>query len=250
MKALPFLTITALFAVLPFVSRADTNIAPSGTVIMGYNTSGDISTYGTNYKGNGGPLTNINDGNTSAGNSVDEFGEPGGSLGSDAFVGILFSAPINLQVNSVDYYASFFGDGGWFGKSGVGASGTDQGFGEVLTAAALIEPTLQYTTNGGASWTNLSVTDNYVGLTEGTQTPSGGNVAAPEVTFTLNAPVTGIDGLRLIGQNGGYANGGGFIGVIQFEVNAGTVPEPSTYALMLGGLALLAFALHSRSLRA
>jgi len=234
----------------PCSAFADTNIAPDGTVIMGYTASGDDSVYGTNYRGNGGPLTNLNDGNTSAGNSVDEWGEPGGSNNSDAFIGIMFSSPVTtLQLNSVDFYGSIFGDGGWWGKQATAADGTSSDFASTLISSVLVAPTLQYTTDNGATWQDLTNGNDYVTQYTGVTAPNGGNIAMPEVVFTVDSPVTDFDGIRLIGPNGGFANGG-FIAATQIELQAGAAPEPSTWALMLGGVAMLAWAIRRRALRA
>ena len=58
------------------------------------------------------------------------------------------------------------------------------------------------------------------------------------VTFNLTTPVTGVNGVRLIGTEGGTASGG-FLGVFELGVNANPIPEPSL--LSFAGLAALAF---------
>jgi hypothetical protein len=241
------LILLALVLAVPGAAWADTNIAPDGTVIMGYTTAGDDSVYGTNYRGNGGPLSNLNDGITSAGNSVDEWGQPGGSNNSDAFIGIMFSSPVtSLQLNSVDFYGSIFGDGGWWGKQATAADGSSGDFATTLISSVLVVPTLQYTTDNGVTWNDLTNSNDYVTQYTGVKAPNGGNIAMPEVVFTADFPVSDFDGIRLIGPNGGFANGG-FIAATQIELQAGAVPEPSTYAMMLGGLALLGFCVRRKT---
>ena len=70
----------------------------------------------------------------------------------------------------------------------------------------------------------------------------GFNPTAATVNFTLDTPQTGIDGIRLIGSEGGGPAGadlGGFLAVGELEVNS-QIPEPASLSLLaLAGLALL-----------
>jgi hypothetical protein len=146
------------------------------------------------------------------------------------------------------YDASFF-DGGWFGVSGVGQDGTNDNDPGVMSASALIAPALQVTyssnpTSSNAVWTTVADHNNYVDAMTGITMPAPFGLATSTAsTFTLDSAVTGITGIRLIGEVGGYSsNNGGFLGAYEFET-----PEPSTYALMLGGLAILGFCISRKA---
>lgn len=222
----------AVTVALPVAALADTNVALNsngGTAIFGYN-SGSTLTLGTPYDHAGG-AGNLNDGIVNGGGGDDTF-----PVGTNTYVGAEFTLAPLTQVNSVVLYGRNFGDGGWFGTSGVGPLGP----GSTLTAANLVAPTLQYTINGGATWVNDPLqTNDYVAQFTGSY--AGGGAPTNPATFTLTAPLTGIDGVRLIGTGGGYAGfaPGGFLGADEIQVFAGTeTPEPSTYAMI--GLGLLA----------
>jgi hypothetical protein len=213
--------------------------------ILGYNNSGDLSTYGNAGVG----YTALNDGQTTAGGDrADDFGQPNPA---DGQVGIVFATPVTVNVGSVTFYDASYFDGGWFGVNEKGPTGVDDSNPGYLSAAALIAPTLQVTysanpTSGAAVWTDVSDTNNYVSaMTDsGTGAPYSTPVSTAS-TFKLSTPVTDITGIRLIGENGGYhSNGGGFLGAYEFEVLE--APEPSTYAMMLIGLGAVGFCVRRR----
>jgi hypothetical protein len=225
----------ALVVMLAFVasSQAD-NIAPDGTGIIGKNDGTDLSTTGTEVE-HAGSASDINDGVIGGGNSVNNFDYSGDSYG---YVGIVFSDPITDLVSSLNLYSYLFSDGGYFGNNSNvdnshGYNGTDPG--NNLAASDLVAPEVQITLDG-TTWTDVASTTNYdtalVGATVGSY---------PESTFTLDTPVTGIEGIRLIGLNGGQSE---FVAVSELQVE--TAPEPSTYALMLTGLGMLALVARSR----
>lgn len=237
------LTLAVSFSVLLVGSAfADTNVALSptaggsnaGVAIFGFN-QGSTALLGTPYD-HAGSSTFLNDGVINGGAGDDTF--PAG-FGANGYVGATFTLSPATQVNSIVFYGRNFGDGGWFGQDNTGASGP----GGTLAASNLIAPAVQYTTDGGATWiTDASETNDYV--TQFTGASIGGGAPTNPATFTLTAPLTGVDGVRLIGEMGGYAGyaPGGFLGADEIQVFAGTeTPEPSTYAMMLGGLALLGF---------
>jgi hypothetical protein len=243
-----------LTAIASTAAFADTNIAlapgaggsNSGVAIFGFN-SGSTSTLGTPYD-HSGSSTNINDGVVNGGNGDDTW--PYGT-GANGYVGATFTLSAGTQINSVVFYGRNFGDGGWFGTNNTGPLGA----GSTLTAANLVVPTLQFTINGGTTWINdpYTATNNYVAQFTGAY--AGGGAATNPATFTLTHPLTTylgqpIDGVRLIGSMGGYAGGapGGFLGADEFQVFAGplTAPEPTTWALMIGGLAVLGICVRRR----
>jgi len=203
------------------------NIAPEGTGILG--VTGVIGqALGTPYE-HAGVAGNVNDANPAT--VVDTWNDAGAQTHS--YVGVLFPAPRTDTVRAVTLNMAAFFDGGWFGPNGQGpgASGT-------LTAAHLAAPTVQVTSDGGAIWETVANTNDYVARLSSTRLPVafGPPTAAPTATFQLVSPLTGINGIRLIGTEGGQASGG-FIGVFELGVDA-VVPEPTSLAL-LGAAALL-----------
>jgi hypothetical protein len=188
------------------------NLAPLGSAIMGFN-SGINTNLGT-LLFHGGVPHNINDENLST--SVDDF-----SGGSDAgqgisFVGIVWPGLRTEQFTSLTLSLATFFDGGWFGpnNSGPGGSGT-------LNGSYLITPTIQVSTNRGTNWTSVSSTSDYLTALNGhTLPPTFGAPTLATATFQLTPSVTNINAIRIIGTNGGTADGNGFIGVFELAVEA------------------------------
>ncbi len=217
------------------------------STIFGYNNGSDLSAFGTEYEQYGGAKVTLNDGVTGIdGANSTTFGNEGGQTGTSYGFGGYENlvVPVGKVITSVNLYQFAFGDGGWFGPN------SDFSGNNPLKASDLSAPLLQITTNNGVSWTTVSATNNY--LSQYTNIATRGN-NLPEVTFKLTAPLTGIDGIRVIGLNGGYAGTGadsnatsGFMSITELQIEAQDVPEPSTYALMLGGLAILAFGVRRR----
>jgi len=197
------------------LARAD-NLAPLGSGIMGFNSA--INTNLGTMLFHGGVRQNINDQNLST--SVDDF-----SGGSDAgqgvsFVGIVWGSLRTEQFTSLTLSLATFFDGGWFGptNSGPGANG-------ILNSSYLITPTVQVSTNGGTNWFNVSSTSDHLTALNGhTLPPAFGAPTLATTIFQLTPPVTNINGIRIIGTNGGTADGNGFIGVFELDVE-GTVTD-------------------------
>lgn len=138
------------------------------------------------------------------------------SADTASYVGILWTNLVNVPISSLELTLAAFGDGGWFGVNGLSPAP-----GGALTSDHLTEPTVQATTNGGVSWTPISVTSDYsttlLGATiGGGANPNPKNLAA---RFTLSSPMTNINGIRLVGTEGGLASGG-FLGVAELKVLA------------------------------
>jgi hypothetical protein len=205
-----FVTGIVLFPALQ-LAHAD-NLAPLGSGIMGFNSS--INTNLGTLLFHGGVPHNINDQDLST--SVDDF-----SGGSDAgqgvsFVGIVWAGLRTEQITNLTLSLATFFDGGWFGpnNTGPGANG-------MLNASYLITPTVQVSTNGGTNWTSVSSTTDYLTALNGhTLPPAFGAPTLATATFQLTPPVTNINGIRIIGTNGGTADGNGFIGVFELAVEA------------------------------
>jgi hypothetical protein len=228
-SSLLFVLLAATATVIP--SRAATNVglAPTGTPIMGYTATqqtavGDSQTLGTSYAGGEG-VAHVNDGSLTT--YVDDFG----NLGPFSYVGVTFSGALDVPVSSLNLYMYTFGDGGWFGPSGTGYDSGE------LDSSNLTAPIVQVTYDL-TNWVTVASTNTYVTDLTGVVA----NQYAPETTFDLTSPVTDIEGIRLLGPNGGTATwhgNQGFIGVAELQVIE--APEPSTYALLAIGAAGLVF---------
>jgi hypothetical protein len=157
-----------------------------------------------------GTSTNINDGNFST--RVDTYN--GNSPDTLSYIGILWPQPVTNAVARLKLTLATFLDGGWFGPNNKGPGG-----GNALTAAYLTEPNVQISRDGGTTWTNVAHASDYLKVLNG-HLIGGGSVPNPSsvtATFTLPKPVTGINGIRIIGLEGGTASGG-FLGVFEFQV--------------------------------
>ena len=159
-----------------------------------------------------GVASSLNDGNLTT--RVDTFGN--GTQGT-SFAGITWDAPRPESVRNLVLTMATFFDGGWFGVN-RGAPGA----GGVLTVADLTpEPVVQVTTDG-VTWATTPATSTYLGAFTGLAIGGGGviNPSVGRATFTLTTPQSGLAGIRIIGENGGTADGNGFIGVFELAVNA------------------------------
>ncbi|MEO8351839.1 MAG: PEP-CTERM sorting domain-containing protein [Chthoniobacteraceae bacterium] len=205
------------------------NIAPEGFGAIGVNVAID-SNFGTPLE-HAGVASNINDLNLNS--SVDTFN--GGGTETFSYVGVLYNAPRTDLIVSLTLNIAAFFDGGWFGPNNSGPGGTG-----TLNSTYLTEPTVQVTSDSGFTWVDIAATSDYVSALDGTVLPVdfGPATHANPATFTLSVPQTGIDGIRLIGSEGGTASGG-FLGVFEMEVEA--VPEPASAAALAfaGGLLML-----------
>jgi hypothetical protein len=226
---LSFLLSVVLLGSAPERARA-VNIASQGTGIIGVNTAVN-SSLGTPYA-HAGLSSYVNDTLTLP---VDTWNGDQATNGTAhaSYAGIIWSSPRTDFVGSLTLQTASFFDGGWFGPniSEPGASGT-------LNSSYLIAPVVQITLDGGATWSTVPSTSNYVTAMTGVTLPVAfGPPVFASTSFTLTTPVTGINGIRLIGSEGGSASGG-FMGLTELGVDASPVPEPSTLSLAGAGLLL------------
>lgn len=195
-------------------ARAD-NIAPLGTGIIGFNSAVN-SEAGTPWA-NSGTAASINDGDI--GTRVDDWsGVPASDQGQGvSFVGVKWPSLRYENIQTLTLYMATFLDGGWFGTNGAGP-----GAGGALTSDYLVEPVIQVSTNFGTNWTTVAASSDYLAVMNGwlIGDPAAANPTQPTVTFTLNTPASAINGIRIIGPNGGEADGNGFIGVYELEIDA------------------------------
>jgi hypothetical protein len=203
------------------------NIASHATPIMG--TAVDSAGTHDVLIANAGPLGEVVDGVANANLAANAYIINGsGSAGANGngadtyaagwptyqfdYVGVTFAEP-QFGVSSVRVQNYLANDGGWWGPTSIIAGGAP------LTAADLLAPVVQVTSDGGVTWENLAATTNYVqqytGVVRGTGFPNA--TSGPLATFEFT-PQNGINGIRLIGEGAGPADGSGFIGVNEFEV--------------------------------
>jgi hypothetical protein len=204
-----------LGALLAFAASATAaNIAPSGSGILGYQRAVDTSPGVVFYQA--GSLAAVNDNNLES--HVDNWSGGNDQGQGVSFVGVTWNSLRFEQVETVTVVLAAFGDGGWFGPNGSGPIP-----GGMLTPDHLTVPTVQVSTNGGTTWQTVPTTSDYVTMLSGltiSDNPNP-NPLAP-ATFTLTPPVTNINGLRLIGPNGGNAgpDPNGFLGVFELTIEA------------------------------
>ena len=141
----------------------------------------------------------------------------GDSPDTVSYVGILWSRPIARAVTRVQLNLAIFSDGGRFGVNGVGP-----GAGGTLSAAVhLAAPTIQSTTSGGLEWRQVSHISDYTIALHGQPLPATDHAppTAATATIELLEPIAGINGLHVIGPEGGTASKG-FLDVFELVVEA------------------------------
>jgi len=201
------------------------NIAPSGTGIIGTHTTID-TTLGTPYVRTDQPdgsTIRINDGvygtDGSFGAALDTWNGVTDASGTFAYYGVTgLTIPDGHEITNLTVNLITANDGGWFGPNETGPG--DNG---ALDATHLTVPTIQVTTDTGTTWSNInSTTNTYNSALEGHIVGQPGGPTYATVSFDLDTPQTAVDGIRLIGPEGGGPAGGdlgGFIGLAEFEIN-------------------------------
>jgi len=187
------------------------NVAVSGTGILGTKPTVEAGVETPRF--NSGTAANINDDNLNS--RVDDWnGNIGSAPDTASFVGIVWPQPLPVSVASLHFEMATFGDGGWFGVNNLGP-----GAGQPLTSAHLVAPRVEISMDGGATWTPVASTTDYLTSVDGHLIGGGGqpNPSRAVADFVLDVPAAGISGIRLIGTEGGTASGG-FLGVFELQV--------------------------------
>lgn len=202
--------VVCVVAVVVIAAQAPAvNIAPAGFGITGNAPTNDGS-LGV-LRQNAGAMGNVNDGNSAS--RVDTFGS-GNALD---FTGVLFPGGPVDGVSSISIQHAVFFDGGWYGPT------AGPGSGGVLSQGDLTVPQVQATNDLGKTWFNVSSTSDYLDRLNAHPLPAV-NFGAPTnpgpATFTLDSPLHGINGIRLVGDGGGAADGSGFLGVFEVAVES------------------------------
>lgn len=207
---------TLLIAVLATaLSGFADNIAAKGHAIIGIKQGIDSAPGKSMY--NGGIPPNVNDGNPYS--RVDTYSSQGAAkLENCSFVGVIWPTTRYEEIGTLTFTMACFADGGWFGvNGGLPAAGTPFGSGE------LAEPTVQVTTDGGATWTTAVTTSDYMDVMVNHYPGGQGGTPNPnpvDINFTFTSPVSAINGVRIIGTHGGPADLNGFLGVWELAVEA------------------------------
>lgn len=171
---------------LSAASRA-ANIARAGTALMGTGVSSP--------RGTAGRTANLNDGNLLS-LAVTNI--------SNSHAGIIWRTAWPQPVARLEITLATLDDAGWFGSAGsIGTAFSALGAGHITGA-----PILQQTTDG-VTWTNVpagNYTTDYVARMIGHITGGGGQqlVTRRSAVFTFTAPVSGLRGLRVLGNCRNY----------------------------------------------
>lgn len=223
-------------AALAVSASASTLITDVQSGISGFTVASDTAVDDSGYayaqQGDTG-WAELVDGNN--GTNMNTWSGGAGAAGDLGYLGLRFNT-VQTDVTSIQLDIQIFNDGGWF-NGGEG-----------------VEPTIQYTTadisgwnsgtfisNGDNAWTTIASTTDYIALMNA-DTAAQANIAGVSdgQTFTWNfAAISGVTGIRIIGDQGGTASTtAGFLG--GQEMRAYAVPEPSSVALLsLGGITLI-----------
>lgn len=189
-----------------------TNIASLGVGILG--TKESIATGPSVPLFNAGIAAHITDGNMDT--RVDTYNATTPSTAS--YVGILWDTMVpSEEIDRLVLDLAIFFDGGWFGVNNV-----SPGSGGALDSAThLVEPVVQVTDDHGATWTTVDYTSDYLTALDGHPLPAVdfGPPTRATATFTPTGLSGEIDGIRIIGTEGGVAGGTGFLGVFQLAVH-------------------------------
>lgn len=248
------LTAASLALVCAPAARATVvyDVTSGASPLFGYVTSADFSASGTPYAHPFKPAGRVIDGDlathsdTYAGTEL--FNATNGPQNNTApldFVGALWGTP-RSDVVSIRLNHFLFFDGGWFGTE-LGDQDARNGFANDAAQNQadgddVAAPLVQVTSDGGASWTTIGATEDYVNTIRPLVVAGTSSLVAP-VVFDFTAP-SAINGVRLIGYGGGRSDvpGGqdetGFIGVAELEVGrfVATVPAPATALLLAAGV--------------
>lgn len=212
----------AFLALAPFCSKLHAvNIATQGSGIIGVHNGID-GQEGSTYE-HVGTAANIND--TDLTTRVDTWGASGPFPGFDfSYVGILWTETRQDPVSRVRLTLATFSSGGWFGPPGI--SPGEGGILAVEPTNYLSAPVVQVSTDWGITWSNVETTTTYIARMTGHGIGGGNNpyASSKDVTFALNRAARGINGIRVIGENGGDGDNG-FLGVFELEVE--TLSEDS-----------------------
>jgi hypothetical protein len=200
------------------------NIAFLGTGLLGTKASLEAGVAVPWF--NGGVAANINDGNLDT--RVDTYN--GASTDTVSFVGIMWDQAFSAEtIDRIELSLAIFFDGGWFGVNGVGPGSG----GNLSSGIDLVEPVVQVTSDHGGTWATVGHASDYLSVFDGQPLPAVdfGLPTLGTATFELTDAAGAIDGLRIIGTEGGTAGVNGFLGVFELAVHATGGAGPAAVVL-------------------
>lgn len=226
--------------------------AGGASAYMGYIDSSDATLAGTVYNHPSYPRANILDGDLETRSDTYSGTEVSG-LGSNTapldFVGVIWTGAVS-DIVAVRLHQFIYFDGGWFGTQtgdtnslNTATPGANTAAANIADAADVAAPTVQITTDFGATWSAIAAVEDYVSIVQPSVAADFvGRIGTP-VDFAF-ASQSGINGIRLVGYGGGRSDISfgrdeqGWISVSEFEVGrfVPDVPEPGTLALLGSGL--------------
>jgi hypothetical protein len=208
------------------------NIALSSTGATAIMGDAVIATDPGVSRAQGGKAYNINDGSLSTREQT-HYGYQDDPSDEDPwhpydYAGVTWDTAQN-NVAAVKVSFAVFSDGGWFATpasndaANTGTAGADN---------VSFYPTIQFSTDGGTTWANVTGQDDDYTTTVLPNVPGGYAKLVGPATFTFNA-VSGINALRIIGDGFGPSgtDPNGFIGLFEFEAYT-QVPEPASLSLL------------------
>ena len=225
---------------------------------VGYITTDNSSLAGTQYNHPSYPAGNLIDGNLSTRTDTYSGTEVSGAGNNTApldFIGVVWGSAVS-DIVAVRLHHFLYFDGGWFGTATGDAYSVDlytpfptvnpsYNFTDAdnADAADVAAPAVQVTTDGGATWSSIAATDNYLSIVQ-PLVQAGTSGAITPVTFQF-APQSGINGIRLVGYGGGRSDVStgrdeqGWVTAAELEVGRAVVPLPGALSLFGTGLGLI-----------
>lgn len=197
----------------------DGNIAVTGTALMGIHSGKGIDKLGTVFHNGIGRIFNIIDGDPKT--SCDTWKPVRGKNIPlpYSFVGVTWDKPVKETVTQLQLTLNTHFDGGWFGTN-YSSPAPDMRLGTNHISETSV-PLLQVTYDKGSSWKIVSNKNDYLAKMVGHKIGNEITPSTVTINFSPEIPLSNIDGVRLIGSEGGgmlKKDANGFISVAEFKV--------------------------------
>lgn len=207
---------TNFIAIFIITNVCAENLMDGAKPIVGTHDGRNFSKQGTLYANtvlDHAKLSNLIDGSTTT--SIDTFGSK--QQDSHSFFGVLWPQNNITNVSKVSINVGVYKDGGWFGKNSFLPTNKTLLLNQAISKGT--EPIVQVTNNLGKTWKAVRSTSNYLAKMS-SQHIKDTPTYVKDITFTINEKVSNINGIRVIGSEGGSAGGdrNGFVGLSDFKV--------------------------------